>query len=111
VDLRDLSAHYPDLADNLDIVIRSIIGMDAQAVNERFEDFVHRHPILNSKQLRFLALLKNHLTRFGSIEIERLYDAPFTTIDSDGIDGVFRDDAQINELLDIIATFDPPQAE
>jgi type I restriction enzyme R subunit len=111
VDLRDLRVHYPDLSDNLDIVIRSIIGMDAGAVNERFEDFVHRHSILNSKQLRFLALLKNHLTRFGSIEIERLYDAPFTAIDSDGIDGVFRDDAQINELLDIIATFNPPRAE
>lgn len=110
VNLRDLRVHYPDLADNLDIVIRTIIGMDAQAVNDRFEEFVHRHPILNSKQLRFLALLKNHLTRFGSIEIERLYDAPFTTIDSDGIDGVFRDDAQINELLDIIASFNPPRA-
>jgi hypothetical protein len=33
---------------------------------------------------------------------------PFTSIDSDGIDGVCRDDVQIKELLDIISTLNPP---
>lgn len=111
VDLRDLTVHYPEMADHLDLVIRTIIGMDAHEVNARFEEFVHRHPLLTAKQLRFLSLLKNHLTRFGAIEIDRLYAPPFTTLDSEGIDGVFRDDAQINELLDIIGTFNPPPRE
>ncbi|MBL8207522.1 MAG: DEAD/DEAH box helicase family protein, partial [Blastocatellia bacterium] len=110
VNLKDLGIHYPDLADHLDIAIRSIIGLDAGLVSARFDYFVHQHPELNSKQLRFLGLLKNHLSRYGSIEIERLYEAPFTTIDSNGIDGVFSNDAQINELLDIIATFNLPKS-
>ena len=110
VNLKDLGIHYPDLADHLDIAIRCIIGLDAGLVSARFDYFVHQHPELNSKQLRFLGLLKNHLSRYGSIEIERLYEAPFTTIDSNGIDGVFSNDAQINELLDIIATFNLPKS-
>ncbi|QQS48543.1 MAG: DEAD/DEAH box helicase family protein [Acidobacteriota bacterium] len=109
VNLRELGIHYPEMADHLDIVIRTIIGMDAHEVNNRFDDFVHRHPMLTAKQLRFLSLLKNHLTRFGSIEIDRLYSPPFTTLDSEGIEGVFRDDSQVNELLDIISTFNPPE--
>jgi type I restriction enzyme, R subunit len=108
VDLRDLGVHYPELADHLDIAIRSIIGLGAVAVSARFEYFVHEPPRLTAKQLRFLALLKNHLARYGFIEIERLYEAPFTSVDTNGIDGVFSDDAQINVLLDIIGTFNPP---
>jgi type I restriction enzyme R subunit len=111
VDLNDLKVHYPDLADHLDLAIRSIIGLDAAAVSAHFDYFVQRHPHLNSKQLRFLALLKNHLARYGFIEIERLYEAPFTTVDSNGLDGVFSNDRQVSELLDIIATFNPPRQD
>jgi type I restriction enzyme R subunit len=108
VNLNDLKVHFPDLADNLDIAIRSIIGMDSEIVNERFEDFVRRHPELSSKQIRFLSLLQNHIARFGSIEIERLYEPPFTTVDLQGIDGVFQSDEQINEILAIIDSFNRP---
>lgn len=107
VNLKDLKIHFPDLADNLDIAIRSIIGMDSHVVNSRFEDFVRRHPELTSKQIRFLSLLQHHIARFGTIEIERLYEPPFTTVDIQGIDGVFQSDEQINEILTIIGSFKP----
>jgi type I restriction enzyme R subunit len=105
VNLNDLKIHFPDLADNLDIAIRSIIGMESEIVNARFEDFVRRHAEMSSKQIRFLSLLQNHIARFGSIEIERLYEPPFTTVDIEGIDGVFKNDEQINEILSIIGSF------
>ena len=41
-----------------------------------------------------------------AIEIERLYEPPFTTFNAEGIDGVF-DEALATELLDFISTFDP----
>lgn len=107
VDLSRLRERLPDLSENLEIAIRSIIGMDAGAVHARFEEFIHRYPQLNSKQLRFLGMLKNYLIKHGLIEIDRLYEPPFTTIDSVGIDGVFTEDPQINELLEIIAAFNP----
>jgi type I restriction enzyme R subunit len=107
LDLRDLQKHFPDLADNLDIAVRSIIGLHSDAVNMRFEDFVQRNN-LNSKQIRFLSLLKNHLTKYGTVEVARLYDAPFTDIDSAGLDGVFSNEAQIEELLAILDNLKSP---
>ena len=38
--------------------------------------FVNRHPSLTAKQTRFLGLLTNHIARYGSITIEKLYDQP-----------------------------------
>lgn len=108
LNLRDLEVHFPQLADNLDLAIRGIIGLQPEAVDQRFHEFVHSHSGLNSKQIRFLSLLKNHITKFGSIEVERLYEQPFTNIDSGGLDGVFTREEQINELLAIIASFNPP---
>lgn len=108
VNLRDLEIHFPDLADHLDLAIRGIIGLQPEAVDARFHEFVHRHPSLNSKQLRFLSLLKNHITKFGSIELEKLYEPPFTSVDSSGLDGVFTNEEQIDELLTIIASFNAP---
>ena len=104
LDLRDLQTHYPDLADNLDIAIRSIIGLNAEAVTKQFDDFVQRNN-LQAKQIRFLTLLKNHLTKYGTVEIERLYEPPFTDIDSNGIEGIFSDESQINDLFQIIRAY------
>ena len=39
--------------------------------------------------------------------MEKLYEEPFTSIDSDGLDGVFVSEAQIDELIHIIETFQP----
>lgn len=111
VDLFILLDSYPRTAEYLEFAIRGIIGMNPEDVSARFEEFVHRHPELNSKQIRFLSLLKNHIAKCGSIELDRLYEAPFTTIDTNGIDGVFTDNAHINELLDILATFRPRHAD
>lgn len=41
------------------------------------------------------------------LRIEDLYEAPFTQLHSDGLDGIFKDEEQINRLIAIIETFDP----
>lgn len=102
----DLLKEFYDSAASLDFIIRSIVGMEPEAVRERFETFVHKHPGLTAKQTRFLSLLQNHIARYGSIEIERLYEDPFTVVDADGIDGVFPDE-QADELINIINSFNP----
>ena len=66
LDLTDLLEYYPETAGNLAVAIRSIIGLDAQAVNARFTAFAQQYK-LNSTQLRFLDLLKNHIWDFGAI--------------------------------------------
>lgn len=107
VNLDLLKEFYAETASSLDFLIRSIIGMDPEAVKRRFESFVHRYPQLSSTQIRFLSMLENHISKYGSIELGRLYEAPFTSVHSDGLDGVFRDEGQIEDILGIIQTFQP----
>jgi len=107
---RDVLAEFFTNAVPLDHAIRSIVGMEPEAVRERFQIFVQKHPKLTAKQTRFLSLLENHIAKYGSIEIERLYEDPFTVVDADGIDGVFPE-TDADELIKIIDTFSGPAAE
>lgn len=105
VDLNTLKSFY-EAATPLDHIIRTLIGMDANAVKARFEAFAQAYPSLNAKQLRFLGLLQNHIARYGLIEIDRLYQSPFINVHADSIDGIFTEKAA-DELIDIIFSFDP----
>ncbi len=106
LDLTDLTDYFPETAGHLDMAIRAIIGLDAAAVDQVFQGFVRKHN-LNSTQIRFLSLLQNHIARYGAIELGRLYDAPFTSVHSEGLDGVFTDEGQLDELLSLISKFSP----
>lgn len=107
LDLHDLAEYYPECAGHLDQAIRGIIGLDAQAVQERFTAFVQEHPTLGSSQIRFLSLLQNHIALYGSIEVARLYEPPFTTLHTDSIDGLFPDEEQAHRIIEIIESFRP----
>ena len=89
--------------------LRSIVGLDAAAVDRAFTGFTHRHLELTAQQLRFLGMLKAHICANGGLEIDRLYEPPFTSLDPNGIDGVFEDNEEvITELLDIVSRFHLP---
>ena len=101
----NLEEFFSEMAVPLYLVIRTIIGMDPEAVRDKFASFVQKHPKLSAKQTRFLALLQNHIARYGTIEVERLYDAPFTVIDADGPDGVFENEVDLTDLIRIVRSF------
>lgn len=101
----NLEEFFSETAVPLYLVIRTIIGMDPEAVRDKFASFVQKHPKLSAKQTRFLALLQNHIARYGTIEVERLYDAPFTVIDADGPDGVFENEVDLTDLIRIVRSF------
>ena len=103
-----LEEFFADTALPLDFAIRSIVGLDPEAVASRFVEFARRHPSLTAKQTRFLGLLQNHIARFGSVTLDRLYEQPFTVVDADGLDGVFEKPEEIDDLLDILSIFAPP---
>jgi len=105
VDLKKLAKFFPEVAGNLQLLIRGLIGLDAQAVHKQFESFVQDHAALSAKQMRFLDLLMNHISQNGGIELDELYEPPFTLIDSDGFDGVFPEEALANELIGVISSF------
>ncbi len=105
VDLELLREFYDVPVERL---IRSLIGMDTGLVKKQFAGFVQRYPKLTADQTLFLNLLQNHIAKYGSIELERLYEPPFTSINSNGLDGAFTDEQQVNDLLKIINTFQLP---
>jgi len=106
VNLELLREFFPESAPPLDFIIRTIVGMEPEAVEKRFATFARKFAE-NSRQTHFLRLLKNHIQKYGVITVDKLYEEPFTTIASDGLDGVFHDDNQIDELINIIHTFQP----
>lgn len=106
VDLKLLKEFYV-VAEPLEKIIRSVVGMEPEAVQQRFKDFVRANPKLTAHQLQFLQLLQNHIGRNGTIEIERLYEEPFTRIHTEGIDGVFTDGAIADQLIELLEQFEP----
>lgn len=103
LDLHNLMDYFQQ-AESLDEAIREIIGMDADAVRERFTEFVQMHPYLASHQIKFLDLLQNHIAKFGSIKTDDLYEPPFTTLHTDSLDGLF-EEPLADELFEIIGSF------
>jgi len=106
--LEELLVHYPNKARSLELAIRQVIGLDSERVDVHFRAFVQKYPALNANQIRFLDLLKSYLSRYGAIELDKLWEDPFTTIDSAGIDGVFQDSDQIDALLELLQEFNEP---
>lgn len=87
------------------------MGRDAEQVRQAFEGFSRKHTrTLTAQQLNFLRILEKRIADHGGIEIERLYRAPFTNLHAEGIDGVFKDESIIGELLAIVRDLEPRKA-
>ena len=106
LNMDDLLEYFPNKAGRLDLAIRQIIGLDAEAVNKHFMAFVQKYPSLNAHQIRFLEMIKNHISIYGTLEVEQLYDSPFTSIHSDGVDGLFPEEKHVDDLMNLIEQVD-----
>jgi type I restriction enzyme R subunit len=107
VDLSTLREFYPDTAVQLTQILRGIVGLDHVAVDVQFSAFAQAHA-LNSQQLRFLALLKDHIRQFGAIAVGQLFDAPFNTVHAEGLGGVFPNPMQLDEVVRLVRAFGEP---
>lgn len=106
VSLDVLREFYP-ATPQLEQELRAIVGMDADVVKERFAVFFHKHPGLGSLQIAFLNLLQKHVQAYGPVRLEHLYEAPFTHMSVDGPDGIFTDEAQIQDLMSVLKSLTP----
>ncbi|WP_276133509.1 DEAD/DEAH box helicase family protein [Polluticoccus soli] len=80
--------------------IRSILGMDINAAKMAFGKFIN-NPSLNAQQIRFVDMIIAYLTTNGTIDVGKLFEPPFTEINSSGLLGVFNPD-EANELVRVI---------
>lgn len=100
----------PDQKQSLLDVLRGLVGLDADAVDAAFTDFVHKYPHMSAQQLRFLQVLKNHIAQNGGIDLDRLEHPPFTSIHAESIYGVFTESQQVDEIFGILAAFEVRRA-
>ena len=84
----------------LGVFIRSILGLDRNAVNNAFNYFLNSGN-LNADQIRFIDSIIDYLTENGIIEPEKLFEPPFTEINEQGVLGIF-DEVEAGELINII---------
>lgn len=99
-----LTDFYPEASAGLDKILRTLVGMDSEAVAKRFTAFAADHR-LNATQMRFLDLLQSHIRKFGTIEMKQLFEQPFTSVNSQGVAGVFPDMTQVIALKAIVDGF------
>jgi type I restriction enzyme R subunit len=102
IDLNVLKSFY-DTAAPLEQILRSIVGLDAKNVNQQFAAFIQQYPSLTARQVQFLSLLKRQIAQTGAIEINSLYEMPFSAIGE--LDTLFTNDQQIDDLLSIVESF------
>ena len=84
----------------LGMFIRSIVGLDQDAVNAAFGKFINK-PSLNAAQIRFLNLVIQYLSTNGVVEAKKLFESPFTDIANNGLLGVFSV-KEANEVVELI---------
>lgn len=102
IDLNILKGFY-DTAAPMEQILRSIVGMDADKVNQHFVTFIQQYPSLNARQVQFLSLLKRQIAQSGAIEINSLYEMPFAALGE--LDSLFTHEQQIDDLLAIVESF------
>ena len=90
-------------------VFRSLVGLDAGVVEQAFAGFVQRHPQLGALQLRFLRELQGHIINNGGIEVERLYERPFTDLHPESVDGLFAE-ADADEIIALVREHGPSES-
>ena len=69
--------------------IRSLVGMDQAAAQAAFSRFLDQS-LYSSQQIRFVQMIIERLTAHGEVTVGQLYEAPFTAIHHEGLDGAFR---------------------
>lgn len=100
--LEELEELFPERASQLDKLIRSVVGMDELTVQLAFDKFRQSHTTLKANQLQFLALVEQQIVKSGGIEVAQLYEQPFTSVHNLGLEGVFPESQDAEELLSII---------
>ncbi len=80
--------------------IRHILGMDINAAKMAFGEILTEQT-LNGNQIQFIDTIINYLNTNGVIDPKKLFEAPFTDINSGGIMGLF-DEKTSTKIISLI---------
>ena len=80
--------------------MRNILGMDKEAAQDAFSNFIQSEN-LSGNQITFVDTIISYLTKNGTIDKSMLFEPPFTNINDQGLLGVF-DDAAATKIISIV---------
>lgn len=84
----------------LGVFIRSIVGLDVNAAQEAFTEFISSGS-LRADQMTFIQNIITYLTKNGTIDPAMMFETPFTDINDKGLLGVF-DDGEATRIISIV---------
>ena len=84
----------------LGVFIRNIVGLDIQAANKAFSEFIDKGN-LRADQITFIKNIISFLEKNGTLQKSMLFESPFTDINDNGLLGVF-DDADAHKVISIV---------
>ena len=90
------------------LFIRSLVGLDRAAAMQAFAKFLD-HKRYSVNQIRFVEMVIDYLTEYGTIETGRIYDSPFTSVAPEGPEAIFVKD-DLDEFFAIFSRFDETAA-
>jgi type I restriction enzyme, R subunit len=84
--------------------VRVLVGLDRKAAKQAFNKYLQKQSF-NANQIRFVEMIIDYLTQNGVMNPGMLYEAPFTNLHQDGLEGVFSNDGNIEEIIAIVREF------
>jgi type I restriction enzyme R subunit len=84
----------------LGVFIRSLVGLDREAAKQAFSELVIG-TTATPNQIEFIDLVVQYLTENGVMEVDRLYESPFTDISPQGPESVFTS-AKVDEMVKVL---------
>ena len=102
-------ARAEDASGGLGAFIRSLVGLDRDAATDALSDFLEGRT-LTADQHDFIALIVEHLTANGAMDVGRLYEAPFTRVAAGGPESLFVEadvEALVAAIRAVAATAEP----
>ncbi|MBK1623500.1 DEAD/DEAH box helicase family protein [Afifella marina] len=96
-------ARAKETSEGFGLFVRSLVGLDREAVNAAFSDFI-ADGSASAEQIEFIDMVVEHLTRQGVMAPELLYESPFTDVAPSGPEAVF-DIKRTDRLFEVIKDF------
>lgn len=83
--------------------IRSLVGMDRKAATKAFEGLLASENY-RPEQQRFIDLMIDYIATNGSLDVEDIYEAPFTSLAPSGPEEIF-EESQVDALVEALERF------